>query len=193
MIVYTSAQIITCKTNEKAFAALLREVRKSGWVNAKSFTKSRTWYKASREEVASWLECGIWEAVKYARDEITIQTLLWMAEKLALNSYKAAYCRKADKTSEQCDALDVSGEDGATLTMDISTTDEGHGEFENDIFGALLQSLDDREVEIVVSRNNEKTLEEIGKSLNISRERVRQIEDRAREKLAKRFYTLTRA
>jgi RNA polymerase primary sigma factor len=51
-----------------------------------------------------------------------------------------------------------------------------------------LVNLDERELHIIRNRfgllgGNEQTLEEIGKSLNLSRERVRQLEREAKEKL----------
>ena len=52
----------------------------------------------------------------------------------------------------------------------------------------MLGSLDDRERRIIVSRfglggANEQTLEQLGRELGITKERVRQIESRAQEKL----------
>ncbi len=51
-----------------------------------------------------------------------------------------------------------------------------------------LVNLDERELHIIRNRfgllgGNEQTLEEIGKSLNLSRERVRQLEREAKDKL----------
>ncbi|HKQ60863.1 MAG TPA: sigma-70 family RNA polymerase sigma factor [Candidatus Polarisedimenticolaceae bacterium] len=55
------------------------------------------------------------------------------------------------------------------------------------VYAALIQ-LDDRERHIISNRfglddGKELTLEEIGKSLNLSRERVRQLEREAKDKL----------
>jgi RNA polymerase primary sigma factor len=52
----------------------------------------------------------------------------------------------------------------------------------------MLGRLDDRERRIIVSRYglngvNEQTLEQLGKELGITKERVRQIESRAQDKL----------
>ena len=53
---------------------------------------------------------------------------------------------------------------------------------------SALVNLDERELHIIRNRfgllgGNEQTLEEIGKSLNLSRERVRQLEREAKDKL----------
>ena len=57
----------------------------------------------------------------------------------------------------------------------------------------MLGRLDDRERRIIVSRYgingaSEQTLEQLGKELGITKERVRQIESRAQDKL-RRFAT----
>ena len=57
-----------------------------------------------------------------------------------------------------------------------------------DLVLAALDNLDDRELHIIRNRfgllgGKELTLEEIGKSLNLSRERVRQLEREAKSKL----------
>ena len=54
----------------------------------------------------------------------------------------------------------------------------------------MLGRLDDRERRIIVSRYgingaSEQTLEQLGRELGITKERVRQIESRAQEKLRK--------
>ena len=56
------------------------------------------------------------------------------------------------------------------------------------IVGSALGNLSERELHIIRNRfglfgGNEQTLEEIGKSLNLSRERVRQLEREAKDKL----------
>jgi RNA polymerase primary sigma factor len=61
----------------------------------------------------------------------------------------------------------------------------------DEFVSALLQELDERERTIIKMRfgieSNEKTLEEIGQFLGITRERVRQLESRAIEKLKKKM------
>jgi RNA polymerase nonessential primary-like sigma factor len=55
------------------------------------------------------------------------------------------------------------------------------------IFEDILDSLPDKEKEVVVRRigmyGEKETLQEIGKSMNITRERVRQIEDEGIKKM----------
>ena len=58
-----------------------------------------------------------------------------------------------------------------------------------------LVSLDERELHIIRNRfgllgGNEQTLEEIGKSLNLSRERVRQLEREAKDKLRANLFPI---
>ena len=60
----------------------------------------------------------------------------------------------------------------------------------HDAVKGMLGRLDDRERRIIVSRYGingvgEQTLEQLGRELGITKERVRQIESRAQEKLRK--------
>ena len=79
----------------------------------------------------------------------------------------------------------------ATLIADDKTVSQEDNLYSKEV-GYLVREalvgLDDRERHIIRNRfgllgGKEQTLEEIGKSLNLSRERVRQLEREAKEKL----------
>jgi RNA polymerase primary sigma factor len=100
--------------------------------------------------------------------------------------------------SEDAVSLDQIVGDGDTTIKDLAqdtsnlNPDEYNKAKEMDEFvSALLQELDERERTIIKMRfgieSNEKTLEEIGQFLGITRERVRQLESRAIEKLKKKM------
>jgi RNA polymerase sigma-32 factor len=88
------------------------------------------------------------------------------------------------------------GTDGETEWMDmLADPSESHEDtladdqelrMKKKLLGQALESLNDREREIIVTRHmneEELTLEELSKRFGISRERVRQIESRAMEKM----------
>ena len=79
----------------------------------------------------------------------------------------------------------------ATLLADPKSADQEHKLYVKEVASLVHQAmvtLDERESLIIRNRfgllgGNELTLEEIGKSLNLSRERVRQLEREAKNKL----------
>lgn len=79
----------------------------------------------------------------------------------------------------------------ANLIADDKTENQEDSVYSKEV-GSLVRralgGLDDRELHIIRNRfgllgGQEQTLEEIGKSLNLSRERVRQLEREAKDKL----------
>ncbi len=73
--------------------------------------------------------------------------------------------------------------DTATLPDDIAITTDFHRQLEN-----ILQTLNDREAQVLRLRfgldgRREYTLDEVGKQFNVSRERIRQIEQEALKRL----------
>ena len=75
-----------------------------------------------------------------------------------------------------------------TPLQDERVADAQEGEMRHAMLGEALESLNDREKHILTERRlieEPKTLEELSQTFNVSRERVRQIEVRAFEKLQK--------
>lgn len=83
----------------------------------------------------------------------------------------------------------------SALLADKDTPSQEERIYSREVRGLVrtaLHLLDDRERHIIANRfgllgGQELTLEEIGKSLNLSRERVRQLEREAKEKLRSRL------
>lgn len=98
------------------------------------------------------------------------------------------------------DLVSLNASIGSDIYLEDIIMDDPHNSTENKIIDSLvnrdiLNSLDDlkeRERQILIMRyglneSETKTLEEIGSEFNITRERVRQIEKRALEKLREKF------
>ena len=84
----------------------------------------------------------------------------------------------------------------ATLIADSKSETQEQQIYNKEVSSLVMQalgSLDERELHIIRNRfglqgGNELTLEEIGKNLNLSRERVRQLEREAKEKLRSNLF-----
>ena len=75
-----------------------------------------------------------------------------------------------------------------SLDQELAVSQKQEFEEKKDLLKSAMNSLNDREKEIINARRlseNPMTLEELSKKYNISRERIRQIETRAFEKLQK--------
>ncbi|WP_033925939.1 RNA polymerase sigma factor RpoH [Sphingomonas sp. 35-24ZXX] len=80
-----------------------------------------------------------------------------------------------------------------TPLQDVAVADAQEAEMRHALLGEALQSLNERERHILNERrlvDDPKTLEELSQVYNVSRERVRQIEVRAFEKLQKAMHRL---
>ena len=87
------------------------------------------------------------------------------------------------KEDDDTELIELVSDDNSKSPFDVSSDNEN-----KEIINAVLETLDSREKEIITLRfglNNEdsKTLEECGKILNLTKERVRQIEQKALHKL----------
>jgi RNA polymerase sigma factor (sigma-70 family) len=76
------------------------------------------------------------------------------------------------------------------MTADIDTVDEAAKRELEDKVSKALEGLNKREAKIIVARYGldglePRTLEEVGKSFRVTRERIRQLEKKAKEKLRK--------
>ena len=95
---------------------------------------------------------------------------------------------------------DDSNNDLMSLLKDESPTQDKileqtyHDKEKKDLLYKAINQLKDREKIIILNRKLEekaKTLEEMGKKLNISKERVRQIESKALQKLRKNILSIS--
>lgn len=108
-----------------------------------------------------------------------------------IKKVKEAYFWVKDTTSLD---IVISDDDDNTIGSLIEDESTAHSFLEieqedlSDAVDAVLETLNDREKEVIVrrfgiKRDKPETLDEIGKSLNLSRERIRQIEAAALRKL----------
>lgn len=108
-----------------------------------------------------------------------------------IKKVKEAYSWVKDTTSLD---IVISDDDDNTIGSLIEDESTAHSFLEieqedlSDAVDAVLETLNDREKEVIVrrfgiKRDKPETLDEIGKSLNLSRERIRQIEAAALRKL----------
>lgn len=77
--------------------------------------------------------------------------------------------------------------------QDVAVADAQEASMRHEMLGEALQALNERERHILNERrlvDDPKTLEELSQVYNVSRERVRQIEVRAFEKLQKAMHRL---
>ena len=75
-----------------------------------------------------------------------------------------------------------------SLDQELIISQKQEYDDKKDLLKDAMQTLNEREKEIIIARRlseNQKTLEELSKKYNISRERIRQIETKAFEKLQK--------
>ncbi len=80
-------------------------------------------------------------------------------------------------------------------TQDVLTADKEEADMRHALLGEAMQALNDRERHILTQRRlveDPQTLEDLSQEYDISRERVRQIEVRAFEKLQKEMVRLSR-
>ncbi len=139
---------------------------------------------------------------KSSDENINDQEMLLISEKLGV---KAKDVREMEKRLSNTDLsfdATISENDDRTLLEKIATDEVSQEERiikeeeENIIRSRLtrfLEKANEKERYIVYNRlmsDNPRTLEEIGETFGITRERVRQIEERLKEKLKKEFYDL---
>lgn len=124
-----------------------------------------------------------------------------IAEKMDITAGKVQSIEQAIHSTGSLDAAGVTGSDLiwalSSIIPDKKTPppeDELEETYEREAVKRLLEVIDEREAMVIKMRygladGKPKTLEEIGKILNISRERVRQIE---KETIRKLHYILTK-
>lgn len=104
------------------------------------------------------------------------------------------------------DLISLNSTIGDSIFLEDALSEENEDSLENEILDQIVKEdildtlsvLKEREKDILILRfgldgNEPKTLEEVGKIFNITRERVRQIEKKALEKLKKEFNDKLRA
>ena len=122
-----------------------------------------------------------------------------MADELQVETHRVTKLREVSAGTISLDvALGTDGDDGSLVDLladpgAVDPTEEhSHGDF-RDAVSRCMKILTERELEILRLRfglddnAKERTLEEVGDKLNVTRERIRQIQNSALAKLRRRM------
>ena len=158
-------------------------LRTSGWFPITVSKMARAYRKADHSEWTGFLDQGVWKTIERAEPHINISNLLILSIRWAKSEYKKLYMNKAQKTEDQCDAMEFS-HDGEMTEIPFPVIDSKYEDIEIKEFLAKMESsLETREMNIFREiMDNETTLRELGKSIGISHERCRQLMEKAKEK-----------
>lgn len=183
MIYATPEEILSCKNNAKAFEKFLIVVKNSGWLTIQCGKKARAYKLASYSEWHGFILHGLWRAVENADERINVGNFLRLSIHWADTEYKKLYRNKAQKTEDQCDAMEMDC-DGELTEIQIPDSDPRFEDVEIREFLSLMEKkLTPREMSLFrETMDNGTTLRELGESLGISHERCRQVLEKAREK-----------
>lgn len=179
----TKEEILNCKGNEKEFKRFLALLNTSGWLKIATYKKVRAYKKADYSEWMSFIIQGVHNAIEKADDRITIPSVLRLSIWWAQTEYKKLYINKAQKTEDESDAMEKDC-DGQLTDILIPDIDPRFEDIEiRDFLCQMEKNLSTREMHIFREiMENETTLRELGSSLNLSHERIRQLMEGARKK-----------
>jgi len=118
-----------------------------------------------------------------------------LAKILDITSDEVAYTLQISSRQVSVDAPLISGDENKSTLMDVLYNEDQHlpdknlmnDSLKNEVANAI-SSLDEREAEVIrlsfgIETNQKATLEEIGEKFNLTRERIRQIKEKALGKL----------
>lgn len=182
MIYATKEEILDCKNNPRNFAKFLSIVRSSGWLTIYAGKKARAYKLAEYKEWISFIEQGLWKTIERADERITIPSVLRLSLQWAKVEYKKLYDNMAQKTEDECDAMEKDC-DGELTDIQIPDYDPRFEDVEiRDFLAMMEKKLPAREMNIFrETMDNETVLRDLGKSLGLSHERCRQLLVKARE------------
>jgi len=131
--------------------------------------------------------------VKEIADQLNVteDEVVMMNRRMTAGDHSLNAPMRADSDGEWMDWLVDEGPDQETLVMDAEETS-----IRQELLAEAMAGLNERERHILTERrlkDNPSTLEDLSKVYNVSRERIRQIEVRAFEKLQKAMLEKTRA
>lgn len=179
----TKEEILFCKNNERAFNKFLELIKSSGWLTIQSGKMARAYRKADYAEWNNLIIHGLWKTIETADDRITIPSVFRLSIWWAKTEYKKLYINKAQKTEDECDAMEMDCE-GELTEIQIPDCDPRFEDIEIREFLSLMETkLTPREMSIFrETMDNGTPLRELGDSIGLSHERVRQILSKARER-----------
>ena len=178
----TKEEILFCKNNERAFNKFLELIKSSGWLTIQSGKMARAYRKADYAEWTNLIIHGLWKTIETADDRITIPSVFRLSIWWAKTEYKKLYINKAQKTEDECDAMEKDC-DGELTDIQIPDYDPRFEDVEiRDFLAMMEKKLPAREMNIFrETMDNETVLRDLGKSLGLSHERCRQLLVKARE------------
>lgn len=179
-------ELFAMKTDERLFAQFVRLAK--DWINAEAFKMQRRLWKSDISECRSWLTAGLWDAVCRLDERAKgVGIVFDLAIKHGNKVYVALYCTSAQRGEDKT-VSHQKGKDGELEQIDIPVDAEDHGKDEahSTILAILQEELSESEYQIVKSRMEGKTWEEIGEAMDCSRQYVNKVwNDRIQTKAAR--------